>query len=175
MATVRVFNPSSYTPRSYFAERGGKSMSRRRRHNPFGVSNQAIKDGLIVGAGALGTLYADGFFNQSGWADVGTTAIAALGIFLAAKAVTNESNAEELFKGGIAATGIKAVHQLGFLKNLGLGTYVPGWFAVPTASDQYLRTSAGNVRGVPPPLPAAGVSGYNAPGRARSRYVSRYQ
>jgi hypothetical protein len=175
MATVRVFNPSSYTPRSYFAERGGKSMSRRRRHNPFGISTQAVKDGVLVAGGALGSLWVDGFFNQSGWVDVATTALSAGILYYGGKAISNESNAEELLKGGIAATVIKAVHQAGFLKSLGLGTYVPGWFAVPTASDQYLRTSAGNVRGVPPPLPAAGVSGYNTPMRARSRYVSRYQ
>jgi hypothetical protein len=148
---------------------------RRRRHNPFGLSQGVFKDSAIVAAGALASLYVDGFFNQSGWMDVLATGGSAIAVSFVGKSVSGEAVAEELLKGGITATIIKAIHQAGFLKNLGLGTYVPGWYAVPTASDQYLRTSAGNTRGIPPALPAGVSGGFNGGTRYKTRYASRYQ
>ena len=40
--------------------------------------------------------------------------------------------------------GLKALKQAG-INTPGLGLYAPSWFGIPTASDQYLRASTGNV------------------------------
>ena len=71
-------------------------------------------------------------------------------------------------------------------KNIGLGLYAPSYFAVPTASSQYLqaaqptygfRRGAGTIffpgPGGVPALPAAGVSGMGYH-RFRSRYAGNY-
>lgn len=148
----------------------------RRRHNPFGITGGVVKDAMYNTAGALASLFVAGQFGMSGWANVGVTAAAAVAASFAGKAVAGAPAGEEALKGGLTATIISALHQLGFAQSLGLGMYANAWFAVPTASDQYLRTSSGNVRGIALPAPVAavpaGVSGYQ---RYRSRYFSRYQ
>lgn len=143
----------------------------RRRRNPFGISGGVFKDAAYNAAGALGSLYVAGFLGQSGWLDVAATGGAAVAVSFAGKFVGGESAREELLKGGLTATIIKAVHQAGMLKNLGLGLYASSYFPVPTGSDAYGRTAI--PWPVAPALPAAGMSGLGA-GRYRSRYVARY-
>jgi hypothetical protein len=200
MAEVKIFNPSSYTARSYFAaggegERRQPKMARHRhhhrhhrRHNPFGLSAGVVKDAAYNAAGALGSLFLAGFVAQSGWADVAVTGAAAVGTSFLGKFVGGAPASEELLKGGLTATIIKALHQAGFAKSIGLGLYAPSWFGVPTASSQYLQASAANMgpyrRGagtiffpgpgaVAPALPPAGVSGMGFH-RFRSRYAGNY-
>jgi hypothetical protein len=200
MAEIRVFNPSSYTPRSYFAGRGEerrtKTMakhhhrtSRRHRHNPFGISSGVVKDAVYNSAGALGSLWLAAQINMTGWAGIAVTAGAAIAASFVGKMVGGEPAGEEALKGGLTAAIISAVHQAGFAKNLGLGLYAPSWFGVPTASNQYLRAYPGNAQGrqgagtvfatnssgalVPVALPPAGVSGMGFH-RFRSRYAGNY-
>lgn len=161
---------------------------RHRRHNPFGLNASVIKDAAFNAGGALGSLFLAGVFGQSGWMDVLATAGSAVGVSFAGKFIGGASASEELLKGGLTATIIKALHQAGFAKNLGLGLYAPSWFGVPTASSQYLQASAANMgpyrRGagtiffpgpgaVAPALPPAGVSGMGFH-RFRSRYAGNY-
>jgi len=95
---------------------------------------------------------------------------------------------EELLKGGLTATIIKALHQMGVASSIGLGLYAPSWFGVPTASSQYLQASQANLgpyrRGAgtiffPGPggslvqAAPAGVSGMGFH-RFRSRYAGNY-
>jgi hypothetical protein len=183
MPQIRVFNPSSYTPRSYFADIGGERRTtkmakhhrrhhyHRRRRNPFGVTGGLVKDAGYNAAGALGSLWLATFLGQSGWLDVAATAGAGIALAFAGKFVGGESAREELLKGGLTATIIKALHQAGMFKNLGLGLYAASYFPVPTGSDAYGRTAI--PWPVAPALPAAGMSGLGA-GRFRSRYVGRF-
>ena len=157
----------------------------RSRRNPFGISSGVIKDAVYSSGGALGSLWLAGQFNMSGWAGVAATAAAAVAASFAGKMVGGAAAAEEVLKGGLAATIISAMHQAGFAKNLGLGLYSPSWFGVPTASSQYLRAYPGNAYArqgagtlipggaivVAPP--AAGVSGMGFH-RFRSRYAGNY-
>lgn len=160
----------------------------RRRHNPFGISGGIVKDAAYNTAGALGSLFLAGQFNMSGWAGVGTTLGAAVGLSFAGKFIGGAGAQEEVLKGGLTATIISALHQLGVAKSLGLGLYAPSWFGVPTASSQYLQASQANLgpfrRGAgtiffPGPggslVPAAptGVSGMGFH-RFRSRYAGNY-
>jgi hypothetical protein len=172
MALVRVFNPSAYTPRAYFAgEKGATTtMARhrakhhrrrhhhhayrhnpmhRRRHNPFGLSGGVVRDASFNAVGALGSLMLSGVFGQSGWMDVGATLGSAVAVSFAGKMVGGAGSSEELLKGGLTATIIKAIHQAGFAKNLGLGLYAPSWFGVPTASSQYMRAYNANLGPAP--------------------------
>jgi hypothetical protein len=73
--------------------------------------------------------------------------------------------AEELLKGGLVATIIKAIKQSGFGSSLGLGLYQTSAFTLPTSSDAY-----GRVLPMLPAAPAvrAGLGGYQ---RFRSRFV----
>jgi hypothetical protein len=157
-----------------------------RRHNPFGISSGVVKDAMYNSAGALGALFLAGQFNLTGWASVGATAAAAVAASFGGKMIGGPSAGEEVLKGGLTATIISALHQAGFAKNLGLGLYAPSWFAVPTASSQYLRAYPGNManrqgggsvvigaNGVPmlAAPPASPGMGYH---RFRSRYAGNY-
>jgi len=195
VAQVRVFNPSSYTPRSFFAgggeERRTVKMAHHKHHhhrhhrrsNPFGISAGVVKDAVYSSGGALGALWLASQFSFSGWAGVGATAAAAVAASFAGKMVGGPAAGEEVLKGGLTATIISAMHQAGFAKNLGLGLYAPSWFAVPTASSQFLRAYLGNAYtrqgqgtfpgGYPPALPPAGVAGMGFH-RFRSRYAGNY-
>jgi hypothetical protein len=157
-----------------------------RRHNPFGVSKGVVVDAAYNAAGALGSLYISGMFPTlaTGWAGVAATGGAALALGFGGKFVGGAKASEELLKGGLTATIIKALHQLGVASNLGLGLYAPSWFGIPTASDQYLRAAAPGMTfnrgagtiffpgpGGVPALPAAAGMGYH---RFRSRYQGNY-
>jgi hypothetical protein len=199
LAKVRVFNPSSYTPRAFFAgsrgeERRTTVMAKHKRYhhhrrNPLGISSGVVKDAAYNAAGALASLFLAGQFNLSGWAGVGATGAAAVAVSYAGKLVGGGRGSEELLKGGLTATIISALHQAGFAKNLGLGLYASSWFGVPTASSQYLQASQANLgpfrRGagtiffpgpggtmLPAPAPA-GVAGLGFH-RFRSRYAGNY-
>ncbi len=160
----------------------------RRHRNPFGISTTVVKDAAFTVAGAVGAPYLAGFLSLGGWADVGATAAASVVASYLARVAAGGSAAEEVLKGGVAATIIKALHQAGFAKNLGLGLYAPSWFGVPTSSSQYLQASQANLgpfrRGggtifFPGPggslvaAPPAGVSGMGFH-RFRSRYAGNY-
>jgi hypothetical protein len=161
---------------------------RRHRRNPLGISSGVVKDAGFNAVGAIASMFISGQFNLSGWSAVAATAGAAVALKFGGKMVVGESGSEELLKGGLTATIIAALHQAGFAKNLGLGLYAPSWFAVPTASDQYLHNYAPQMTGrrgagtiyfpgpggqlVPAALPA-GVSGMGFH-RFRSRYAGNY-
>lgn len=159
----------------------------RRRHNPFGISSSVVKDAAYNAGGALGSLFLAGFVGQSGWADVAVTGAAAVAASFAGKFIGGASASEEFLKGGLTATIIKALHQAGFAKSIGLGLYAPSWFGVPTASSQYLQASQANMGpyrrgqgtiffpgpGGAPALPPAGVAGMGFH-RFRSRYAGNY-
>lgn len=115
-----------------------------RARNPLGISGKVVKDAAYNTAGALGTMFLAGQFSSSGWAGVGISAAAAVALLFGGKMFGPEAG-EELFKGGLTATIISALHQAGFAQNLGLGLYSPSWFGVPTASDQYLRAYGANM------------------------------
>jgi len=105
---------------------------------------------MYTAAGALGIPWLVGFANLSGWADVGATFFASALAPMASKMIgVGGAAAEEIMKGGIAVSMIKAAHQLGFAKNMGLGLYAPSWFGVPTASSQYLRAYNANIGPAP--------------------------
>lgn len=180
MAQVRIFNPSlSYTPREYFAgrEKGAITVAKHhkhyrrhhRRHNPFGISSGVIKDAAYNAAGALGALALAGMFPSfsTGWAGVAATGAATVAASFAGRAVVGAKEAEEILKGSLTATIIRAVHQAGVFKSITLGSYVRSYFTVPTSSDAYGRAAF-------PALPAAkGVSGLGYH-RFRSRYAGNY-
>lgn len=142
---------------------------RRRRHNPFGIGSGVVKDAAYNAAGALAALWGATFLGQSGWMDVAATAGAGVAVSFAGKFVGGASAQEELLKGGLTATIIKALHQVGMFKNLGLGLYANSYYSAPTNSDPFGRAA------VPWPVlpPAAGMSGLGA-SRYRSRYVGRF-
>lgn len=161
----------------------------RRRRNPLGLGGGVVKDAVYVLGGALGSSALPGMLAPSlsgGWTGVAATGAAAVGISMLAKMVGGPGAASEALKGGIAVTVLKALHQAGFAKNLGLGMYAPSWFGVPTASNQYLQASGANIgpfkRGggtiffpgpgaiSAPPAAMSGV-GYH---RFRSRYAGGY-
>jgi hypothetical protein len=200
MPEIRVFNPSSYTPRSYFARQGEEGRSQTmahknrrhrhgRRHNPLGISGSVIKDAGLNTAGALGSLWLGSLFSQTGWAGVGVTGAAAVAAFFGGKMVMGAPAAEEILKGGLTATIIRALHQAGIASNIGLGMYAPSYFAVPTSSTQYLQNAAPGMQfrrgngtiyfpgpgtpALPPAPPATGGSGMGFH-RFRSRYAGNY-
>lgn len=114
------------------------------RRNPFGVSGAVVQDAAYNAAGALGSLWLTGLLPAfaSGWTGVAATGGAAVAMSFVGKMFGGARTSEELLKGGLTATIIKALHQLGVAQNLGLGLYQPSWFGIPTSSDQYLRASA---------------------------------
>jgi hypothetical protein len=163
-----------------------------RRHNPFGIGRGVLADSAMNAGGALASLYISNLFPTftAGWMGVGATGVSALALSygLGAFGVSPHVK-EEVLKGGITATIIKALHQAGIASNIGLGLYAPSWFGVPTASSQYLQASQANLgpyrRGAgtiffpgpggalvaAPPAAAAGGMGFH---RFRSRYAGTY-
>jgi len=164
---------------------------RHHRHNPFGVSTGTLRDAVYVAAGAVGASALPGMVAptfSTGWMGVVSTGVAAVGVSFLARMIGGESGANEALKGGLAAMVIRALHQAGIGKNLGLGLYAPSWFGIPTASSQYLQAAAGNMPGfnrgggtivfpgqggvpVVAAAPPAGRLGYH---RFRSRYAGGY-
>lgn len=159
-----------------------------RRHNPFGISGAIVKDAAYNAGGALGALYLSGLVPSlsAGWAGVAATGGAALALGFAGKFIGGAKASEELLKGGLTATIIKALHQLGVAQNLGLGLYAPSWFAVPTASNAYGVSAAPGMAfnrgagtlffpgpGGAPALPPAAMAGMGYH-RFRSRYAGNY-
>jgi len=142
------------------------------RRNPFGLGGGVFKDAGWTAAGALGSLYVTNFLPSynTGWAGVGLTGVAAFGISWLGKMVGGPHVAEEVLKGGLVATIIRGLHQAGIASSIGLGVYNPAWFAVPTSSNPYLRTYAGNLPTAPPPPPRT-MSGLGY----RSRFLPRYR
>lgn len=116
------------------------------RLNPFGLSANVIKDSAYNAAGALGSMFIAGKVGQTGWMDIAATAASAVGLSWLGKSMGGSSG-EEMLKGGLTATLIKALHQFGFAT--GLGLYAPSWFGVPTASSQYLRAYNANLGPAP--------------------------
>lgn len=114
------------------------------RHNPFGISGGVIKDSAYNAAGALGSMFLSSKIGQSGWMDVAATAASAVGLSWLGKSMGGSAG-EEMLKGGLTASIIKALHQAGFSSAMGLGSYAPSWFGVPTASSQYLRAYNANI------------------------------
>lgn len=141
--------------------------SYRRRHNPLGISGGVVKDAAYVAAGAIGSPMLAGFLGQSGWLDVAATAAAAVALSYGGKMIGGESAKEELLKGGLAATIIKAIKAAGFGSSLGLGLYVPSYFPIPTGSDAYGRVSP-PIAALPASVPTKGMAGYQ---RFRSRFM----
>ena len=115
----------------------------RRRHNPFGLTSGTIVDSAYNAAGALGALYVSNLFPtfSGGWTGVAATGGAAVALGFVGKMLSAKAG-EELLKGGLTATIIKALHQMGVASSIGLGLYAPSWFGIPTASSQYLQTAA---------------------------------
>lgn len=111
------------------------------RLNPFGLSMGVVKDSAYNAMGALGSMFISSKIGQTGWMDVAATAASAIGLSMLGKSM----GGDELLKGGLTATLIKALHQAGFASSLGLGSYAPSWFGVPTASSQYLRAYNANI------------------------------
>jgi hypothetical protein len=112
------------------------------RRNPFGLSSGVVVDAGYNAAGALAALYLSGMLSTlTGWAGVAATGGAAVALGFGGKMLSAKAG-EELLKGGLTATIIKALHQLGVAQSIGLGLYQPSWFSIPTSSDQYLRAAA---------------------------------
>ena len=146
-----------------------KRHSGRRRHhrrNPFGIGGGAIKDAAFNAVGAIGAITLANMAPSSfstGWGGVAATAVAAVAESYLAKMVVGAAAAEEILKGGLVATIIRAANTSGvFGRTFGLSSYVRSQFAVPTASDPYGRV-------LPPPPPAVTMKGLGA-SRFRSRY-----
>lgn len=137
-----------------------------------------VKDAAYVGVGAIAAAALPGMIAPSmatGWTGVLAKGVAAIGASFLGKMVGGPAAAAEVLKGGLAITLLAALKQ-GGVNVPGLSLYAPGWFAVPTASDQYLRTAAGNIRGVAPVavLPAPGTKSNLGYHRFRSRYAGNY-
>lgn len=165
-----------------------KHHRRHHRKNPFGLSGGIVKESAFVAAGAVGAAALPGMVAPSfstGWAGVAASAAAAIAMGFVGKMVGDHNG--DAMKGGLAITVLKALKQAG-INTPGLGLYAPSWFAVPTASSQYLQASAGNQPGgfnrgagtiiFPGPqgapviaAPAHGRLGYH---RFRSRYAGSY-
>jgi len=160
VARVLIFNPAAgYTPRSYFAgeapgQKGGTTVMAKKhyhkkhhhhyRRNPLGISSGVVQDAVYNAGGALGALYVSNLipgFGSSGWGSVLATGGAAIAVGYVGRMMSAKAG-EEALKGGLTATIIKALHQLGVAQSIGLGLYSPSWFGIPTASDQYLRAAA---------------------------------
>jgi len=147
-----------------------------RRSNPFGLSKGVLVDAGYNAAGAIGALWLASLIPSvsSGWMGVAATGAAAVAASFAGKFVGGARASEELLKGGLTATIIKALHQAG-VTSIGLGLYAPSQFYVPTSSSAYMRTYPGN-RNAPQPvmLPAAGSAAAGVHGMGFHRFRSRY-
>jgi hypothetical protein len=147
---------------------------RRHRHNPFGITGNVVKETAYVAVGAVGSSWLAKFAGQSGWLDVGATAVAALVASYAGKFIDGATASEELLKGGLVVTILKALNQAG-VSVPGLGSYVPNYFSAPTTSDAYGRASAPVAMLPPAPAGAGGKGmGYGVGGRFRSRFITRF-
>lgn len=117
------------------------------RRNPLGLSGGVVTDAAYNAAGALGALYVSNMipgFGSSGWGGVLATGGSAVALGYVGRMMSSKAG-EEVLKGGLTATIIKALHQLGVAQSIGLGLYAPSWFGIPTASDQYLRAAGPGV------------------------------
>jgi hypothetical protein len=198
---VRIFNPA-YTPRSYFAGARGRKENntvahhrkhhrRFRRHNPLGLQSGTIRDAVYNAGGALASVFIASMLGGSGWAGVAYTAGGAIAASFAARMALGGPAGEEVLKGGLSLTVVKALAQAGVIKTSALGLYAPSYFAVPTASNPYgvqyapgtnQRVGAGTIyfpgAGTPmlPPAPNGGNGGLGRLGyhRFRSRYAGNY-
>src|SRR6266542_5706159 len=110
MPEVRIFNPS-YTPRSFFAGKGGNMARHHRRHhrsrrrrNPFGISGGVVKDAAYVAVGVVGSPMVANFLGQSGWLNVLAIAGSALGLSYVGKMIGGATAGEDGLKGGLSAT-----------------------------------------------------------------------
>lgn len=143
------------------------------RRNPFGFSSQVIKDAAFTTAGALAAPYLGSLLGQSGWLDVAATAGAGVALSYGGRMVLGQPASEELLKGALVATIIKALKQSGMGSALGLGLYVNTTFPLPTASDAFGRV----VPMLPPAPPGTGRQGTGTMGaynRFRTRYGGRF-
>ena len=146
-----------------------------------------MKEAAFVAAGAVAAAALPGMVAPSmstGWAGVAASAAASIAAGFVGRMLGDHSG--DMVKGGLAITVLKALKQAG-INTPGLGLYAPSWFAVPTASSQYLQAAAGNVPGsfnrgggtIVFPGPAGPVAlpavkshlGYH---RFRSRYAGGY-
>jgi hypothetical protein len=122
------------------------------RHNPskrLKAVGGVVKDAAWVAAGAIGAAALPGMVAPtfaSGWTGVAAKAAASVASSFLARMVGGPVAASEVLKGGLAITVLSALNQAG-IKTPGLGLYAPSWFAVPTASSQYLQAAAGNQPG----------------------------
>lgn len=154
-----------------------------------------MKEAAFVAVGAVGSAALPGMVApqfSTGWTGVLASAAAAIGMGFVGKMVGDHNG--DALKGGLAITVLKALKQAG-INTPGLGLYAPSWFGLPTASDQYLRASAGNIpvnRGagtlvatpsgpvlVPAAAAGAAAAGSHVSGRLgyhrfRSRYAGGY-
>jgi hypothetical protein len=159
---------------------------RHHRKNPFGLSGGIVKEAAFVAAGAVGAAALPGMVAPSfstGWQGVVASAAAAIGMGFVGKMVGDHNG--DALKGGLAITVLKALKQAG-INTPGLGLYAPSWFGIPTASDQYLRASQGNIpinRGAgtliatpsgPMLVPAAAAGGHVSGRLGYHRFRSRY-
>lgn len=160
----------------------------RRRRNPMGIDGGVVKDAAWVAGGAIAAAALPGMVAPSfatGWTGVAAKAAASVGASFIGRMIGGPTAAAEALKGGLAITLLAALKQ-GGVNVPGLGLYAPSWFAVPTASSQYLQAAAGNQPGFnrgggtiifpgpsgPVALPAVKSNlGYH---RFRSRYAGGY-
>jgi hypothetical protein len=157
---------------------------RRHRRNPLGLSTGLVKEAAFVAAGAVGSAALPGMIAPSfstGWTGVLASGAVAVGLKMVGGSV-----GDDMLKGGLAITLLKALKALG-INTPGLGLYAPSWFGIPTASSQYLQAASGNMpgfnrgggtivfpgpAGAPVAVPAKGAGvGYH---RFRSRYAGGY-
>lgn len=183
MPQIRIFNPS-FTPRAFFSgqrQKGGVAVAHKkhhsyrkhhRRHNPLGVNANVVKDAAYGSAGALASLWLSSMlpsFN-TGWMGVGLTGAAAVAASMGARALGGGPMGDEVLKGGLIATIIRAVHQAGMLSSITMSGYVRSMFSVPTASDAY-----GRVTSSPYPIPVQAKTGAGVSGLGVRRFASRWR
>ena len=166
-----------------------KHHHRRHRRNPLGISGGLVKEAAFVAGGAVAAAALPGMIAPSfagGWTGVLASGAAAVGASFLGRMLGGPAGGADVLKGGLAITVLKALNQAG-IKTPGLGLYAPSWFAVPTASSQYLQAAAGNQPGfnrgggtivfpgpqgmIAAPAPVKSHLGYH---RFRSRYAGGY-
>jgi len=152
-----------------------------RRRNPLGISAGLVKEAAFVAAGAVGSAALPGMIApnfSTGWTGVIASGAVAVGL----KMVISGSAGDDMLKGGMAITLLKALKALG-INTPGLGLYAPSWFGIPTASSQYLQAANGNMPGFnrgggtiifPGPAGAPVVVNPKAAGVGYHRFRSRY-
>jgi hypothetical protein len=159
---------------------------RRHRRNPLGLSGGIVKESAFVAAGAVAAAALPGMVAPSltGWAGVAASAGVSVAVGFIGRMLGDHSS--DMVKGGLAITVLKALKQAG-INTPGLGLYAPSWFAVPTASSQYLQASQGNQPGRQgagtivfpgpggvPMVAAPAVKSHLGYHRFRSRYAGGY-